>query len=453
MLTGKCSEDNTNGHLSFRSRIAATNVVLVANAVVWYATILMILESYLGTVGDKSWLGQNGQITIWSLHFAVLIFSALIGAKIAQKINRVKFLTIWMALNVFSSLTLFGLNYSNFIITAGLVSLYGMSFGLGMPMCMSLFSDSTPVENRGRTSGIILLISGISILAFADAPLNFFEVGIALSVWRLSSLLVFLAVRSSMAIEPKKGPVSFKDVLVQRSFLSYYIPWVLFSAANFLVPLQPTHSLQTSHNILLIQTIFVGIFGVVGGFLLDSIGRKRIAIAGFIMLGLTAAASGLGSSSPFSTYFSAIFEGGAWGLFLVLFILTLWSDLSGGLHSEKFYAIGVAPFFGSMLIGVTVGNLIINSFQATTSLFAFAAFFLFMAVLPLFYAPETLPEVVMKGRDIKSYTEKAIRKAQEEARKGFQKAENNGTEDAEENEQGESGEEYEEARKLAEKYY
>jgi len=434
---------------SFGSKVAATNVILVANALVWYASILVVLENNLGMVGAKSWLDQSSQVVVWSLHFALLIFSALVGAKIARRIDRMKFLTVWMALNVISSLTIFGLGYTNFIVTAALVSFYAVSFGLGMPICMSLFSDSIPVENRGRTSGIIMLISGIGILAFADAPLNFFDIGIALSIWRLCSLVIFLAVRPSLKVEPKKAPASFKNVLGQRSFIAYYIPWVLFSCVNFLVPLTPT---QPTHATLLIQTIFLAIFSVVGGFLLDSVGRKRIAITGFIMLGLAAAANGFGQPTPLSIYFSSIFEGAAWGLLLVLFILTLWSDLSGYLPSEKYYAVGVAPFFASMLIGVTFGNWIILKLS-NTPLFTFAAFFLFVAVLPLFYETENLPEVVIKGRDIKSYTEKAIKKAQEETRKGIAKSEIKKTNDNDEGKKDDEGDKYEEARKLAEKYY
>jgi hypothetical protein len=40
-------------------------------------------------------------------------------------------------------------------------------------------------------------------------------------------------------------------------------------------------------------------------------------------------------------------------------------------------------------------------------IFSFASVFLFLAVLPLIYAPETLPEKTMKDRDLKSYIEKA----------------------------------------------
>ena len=167
-----------------------TNIVLVANAVVWYAGILIVLENNLGTVGQQTWLSTNIQLFIWGLHFAALIFSAIIGAKISGKISE-RFSYLWIALNIFSSLTLFGLGFTNFIVTTGLVILFGVSFGLGMPMCMSKYSDSVPIENRGRASGIIMLVSGIGIFGLAAAPLNLLEVGIILSIWRLSGLFVF----------------------------------------------------------------------------------------------------------------------------------------------------------------------------------------------------------------------------------------------------------------------
>jgi MFS family permease len=436
---------------NFNSRAVAVNVFLVANAVVWYASILRSLETNLGAVGEKSWLTPNSQIIIWGIHFAGLILSALLGAKIARRINRTRFLVLWMTFNVALSLTLFGLIYQNFVLTTVLVMLYGVSFGLGMPICMSNFSDSLPVENRGRASGIIMLVSGVGIFAFGAAPLNFFGIGLVLSIWRLSSLIIFIAFRSPEKVEVKKGNPSYKNLLSQRSFLAYFIPWVLFSFVNFLVPLQPVAGYEPSYTISLIQTIFLGVFSVIGGFLLDSIGRKRIAIMGFIMLGLSAAAKGIDSTGILSSYFSAVFEGSAWGLLLVLFILTLWGDLGDILPSDKYYAVGATPFFVSMFIGLTFSNQIESSLP-TTSLFPFAAFFLFIAVLPLFYATETLPDVITKGRDIKSYTEKALKKAQEEAKKGLLKTEKE-TDKDKENNQEENGKEYEEARKLAEKYY
>ena len=59
--------------------------------------------------------------------------------------------------------------------------------------------------------------------------------------------------------------------------------------------------------------------------------------------------------------------------------------------------------------------------SGTSTVFSFAAFFLFAATLPLFYAPETLPEKVMKDRDLKSYIENAKKKAAKETEKVHKK--------------------------------
>jgi hypothetical protein len=42
--------------------------------------------------------------------------------------------------------------------------------------------------------------------------------------------------------------------------------------------------------------------------------------------------------------------------------------------------------------------------------FSFASFFLFVAVLPLVYAPETLPDRILKNLDLNSYVNKALEK-------------------------------------------
>jgi len=111
-------------------------------------------------------------------------------------------------------------------------------------------------------------------------------------------------------------------------------------------------------------------------------------------------------------YFNAIVDGIAWGLLLVLFVLVLWSDLSYGSTSDKYYALGILPFFASRFLEITIGRDIINIFNENrAALFSLTAFFLFLAVLPLVYAPETLPEKTIKKREMKSYVEKAQREA------------------------------------------
>jgi hypothetical protein len=63
------------------------------------------------------------------------------------------------------------------------------------------------------------------------------------------------------------------------------------------------------------------------------------------------------------------------------------------------------PFLLSNLISALVRPFV--EVVPITASFSLASFFLFLAILPLLYAPETLPEKVMKNRELKSYIEKA----------------------------------------------
>jgi hypothetical protein len=49
--------------------------------------------------------------------------------------------------------------------------------------------------------------------------------------------------------------------------------------------------------------------------------------------------------------------------------------------------------------------------------FSLASFFLFLAILPLIYAPETLPEKRIQERKIKKYAEEAKKVVEKQAGK------------------------------------
>ena len=84
--------------------------------------------------------------------------------------------------------------------------------------------------------------------------------------------------------------------------------------------------------------------------------------------------------------------------------------------SEKYYVLGVLPYLFSTFAGSTLGAYM-SQVVSETTVFSFAAFFLFSATLPLFYAPETLSEKVLKDMDLMSYVEKAKKKAESETKK------------------------------------
>jgi len=86
--------------------------------------------------------------------------------------------------------------------------------------------------------------------------------------------------------------------------------------------------------------------------------------------------------------------------------MTLWGDLAHEDSSKKYYALGSLPLlFSNLLQKIVAPDL--AALVSVTAVFSLASFFLFLAILPLLYAPETLSEQKLKERELKGYIEKA----------------------------------------------
>jgi len=130
-----------------------------------------------------------------------------------------------------------------------------------------------------------------------------------------------------------------------------------------------------------------------------------VVIAGFVMLGIEYAAMSAFSNSSAVLYLFLALDGTTWGLLFSVFFMTIWGDLGENYEKEKYYTLGGLPFllagFLPILIRLYAGAI------SPTAAFSFASFFLFLAVIPLMYARETLPEKKIRERELKSYIEKA----------------------------------------------
>jgi MFS family permease len=181
----------------------------------------------------------------------------------------------------------------------------------------------------------------------------------------------------------------------------------MFALLNYLTAPVQQNILDPSmfSNLLILENVFLGAFALVGGIFMDSVGRKRLAIIGFVMLGLSYSILGFFPTTPVWCL-ATIMNGISWGILYVLFVVTIWGDLSHGAPSDKFYALGVSPFFISKMLQLTIDSQIVAAIPIS-AIFSFTALFLFLAVLPLIYAPETLPEKVIKQIELNSYLEQA----------------------------------------------
>jgi MFS family permease len=279
---------------------------------------------------------------------------------------------------------------------------------------MGYFADCTHIENRAKLGGVILCINGLGafllgIITVDDIILQ----ALTLAIWRGCGLIIFLMIKPARENEEKHRSVSFASILGQKSFILYFIPWIMFSLIAYLgLPVQLNILEPNLVNLFsIVESALAGIFAIVGGFLSDIVGRKRVAITGFIMLGLGYAMLGIYPENLASWYFYTLVDGIAWGIFYVIFIMTIWGDLSFESSSNKYYAIGGLPYFISNFLRLIIGSYIAETVSAY-AIFSLTAFFLFLAVLPLMYAPETLPEKKIRDRELKHYIEKA-KKAKE----------------------------------------
>jgi MFS family permease len=426
--------------------LAIGSVFLIINALIWYFTAASVLESAI-----KISSSMYSPVLVWGLHFGSLILSLILGALITEKIQSKRFLVFWTLMGVFSPFLLLAINVAQGPIVLLSAALFGISFGLGMPNCMEFFTKTTEPRNRGKYSGIIMLFSGVGIALFGSLDItNITLTVIILVIWRLLGLIPAPFLESPVS---GKNKIKFSDVLRHRAFILYLIPWLMFSLVGYLgVPIQ-TSILGPSiiAMLMLIEAALMGIFAVISGFLLDTLGRKRIAMIGFILMGVGYAVLGIYPYEMASWVFYTALDGIAWGVFYVIFVITIWGDLSPNEKSGKYYAIGVLPFFISKFLQIAVGDYI--STVKPEALFSFVAFFLFIAVLPLVYAPETLPEKVMKDRDLKSYIENAQKKAQKEIGKSRKKEQEPQPEQDEKEKPSQVDKNFEEAKKLAEQYY
>ncbi len=427
------------------SKIAAANIVLVANALVWYLVSL----NYL-----KTNVSENDVISIVEANLVAIILAAIISIYIIRKIeNRLKFLIYWTVIGVFLSIVPLSIQAASLTDLLVVSAVMGAYFGVGLPVFMGYYAASTETENRARLSGITIFIIGILAVVFenlggSDAT----TVTIILTVWRTFGLVSIIFLNPPDVKINKKEKVSYKGLLKSGPLLLYFAPWLMFSLINnFAFPI-----LDNLHipNYTLVENILAGISAIFFGFIADYIGRKRLLLSGFALIGLGYAALGLFSESPITQLFYTFADGIAFGIFTTLFLLVIWGDLADKKDSEKYYLIGFIPFLLSTFLQLSIGQLVAGPVSQSTYIFSFASFFLFAAVLPLYLAPETLPEKAMKDRNLKSYLEKAQKIAEKEiSKKRNDNEQPEEKQEAPEIQEQKNNQEYDEAKKLAEQYY
>ena len=395
--------------------------IVVVNAFSWYFPLYLFFESTL----EKLQMEYTFLLAAFGVQCAAAVGFAIVGTALVKRFpSRDAFLSVWMFVGIIASILMVTLETFNVAYVLLVSFLLGISLGLGFPSCLAYFGDYNIGENRGELAGITFFASCLCMF-FVGFLVSFSTLVagvLILAAWRGIGLLLFLLAR------PKKDyckentiEVSYKSVLLDRSLLLYLVPWIMFCLINFIEypVLNNLFGKDFASFITIVEFGVGGLVALIGGRFADSVGRKRIVIIGFITLGIGYAVLGLFPSIIFSWYLYLILDGIAWGIFSLMFYLVIWSELAGNRIKEKYYLIGILPFLISSYIQIlfTPYAKLID----VSAAFSLASFFLFLAVLPLLYAPETLPKKNIERRQLRKYAE--------EAKKIKEKYEEKGTKD------------------------
>jgi len=379
-------------------------LIVVFNSLVWYALTFSTFSRAI----DGLKAAAPITLAIFTVYYVAITCSGILGAMLSPR-ERDTFLAAWMLIGAVMTALLITIPRNAIPINIIISLFLGIVAGTGLPSCLACFADATVAENRGTYGGVTWGAIGIGILVLA-LSINAFNLILTfaiLALWRLLGFAAFvISTRKKKKTRPLRDPSSFSFILHRRDMVLYLVPWIMFSLINFAETPMLDRVLGDFATLAgFIEFAITGLFALVSGWLADNVGRKRVIITGFIILGVEYAVLSLFPEMPITWYLYTVFDGIAWGMFASVFFMTLWGDLAGEYQREKYYALGGIPYFLAGFLPVIVKPYV-GMIQPITA-FSLASFFLFLAVLPLMYAPETLPEKTIRQRELEKYVEAA----------------------------------------------
>jgi MFS family permease len=387
---------------------------LVFNSLVWYTLTYAMFSNAINALHAPS----SETLLLFTVYYLGIACSGILGAMLSLSVPET-YLLMWMLTGAIMT-ALLPTIANNITSVNILISLFlGIVAGMGLPSCLAYFADATVVENRGLYGGITWATIGFGTLIFVVlvTPMDLGSAFTTLAAWRIFGVIAFFFLsRSKGKIQQKAGIPAYRSILQRREVVLYLVPWIMFSLVNFAeAPLLEKLLGDFYMFVGFVEFAISGVSAVIGGWLSDLVGRKRVVITAFIILGIEYAVLSLFSGMQFSWYLYTVLDGCAWGMFASVFFMTLWGDLAGNYRREKYYALGGIPYFLAGFLPI-----IIKSYAGgiqTGAAFSLASFFLFLAVLPLMYAPETLPEKTIQQRELEKYVGEAKKFKEKSERK------------------------------------
>lgn len=395
------------------------SLVPLLTSLTWYSIVILTIKNSL----DKLGIEYVGKVTVYAVYTISLVLSSVTYCLILYKRHRLNLAFSWIIIALSGSFLFFLFN--NTIQSLILYALLGgISLGIGLPINFGTFAEETKIENRGRAGGLAYFTLSLLVPFFGVLVrilnLKFFSI---FSMFWMGTCLLTI----KKLLKTKNGEyfsartyISFHNILFDRQFYLYFFAFLTYWFVDTMeVPILRNYLKRTFgtgfiDSMLIIGTLVTAFFSVIAGFIADIYGRKKVLIYGYLTLGTTYLIVSVASHSVISWYIYFVINQITSCLFFVIFIFTIWGDVSLQRRPEKYYTLGSIPFFTLIFIREFLSPYLFT--VPIWMVFSFAGFFLFIAMIPLLSASETLPEKEIRRRELRKYIERAkiIREKYEE---------------------------------------
>lgn len=381
---------------------------LVVNSISWYYLMTTYLESLL-TQSNLSF-GYLGKEAILASFFLFIALSSVAGVIMFPKSRMKSVLVCWIIVDIATFLLPSLLGPRTYIELLIFAAMLGFSVGFGFPKCLTYFSNSTSIEERGRVGGAMIFLTYLltPLLLVATQSLASSMRLATYAGWRALGLGAIPFIQVTDSDESLQNEATDRQQFTQRrEFLLYFIPWVTFSLINGIDThvYGKFHSQETIETGLTLIHLSGSFCSILAGIALDFVGRRTSITFAMVILGLGFVALSFAQTSLVSWFFFSITTGVAWGVLSIAYILVLWGELGSREKREKYYAIGMIPFFLSQAVGYILSPML--SGFSSIQLFSTATLLNFLAVIPLLFAEEVLPSRTMEQRRMRDYIKRA----------------------------------------------
>jgi MFS family permease len=385
------------------SRRFAMIALLISSVLAWFFLLnIYFLRIFVNFTADASW-AYFDQV----LFYGFGAFSALMGSSISEKVERRTLIGLWTIFGVLVT-TLIPF-FSGIPLSLVLSALLGFSLGFGLPSITGFLADVTEVEERGRVAGLIILttfiltFTGIFVIPLVGSGL----LGIALFC-TLLRCVGFLPLVSDKCERKAKKESSWVSVALQRNFVLYLIPWLLFNVAAGILDWSSSTLLQTSGLAVTMGSTIgyacTAVSGIVAGLIADRFGRKQPIVAALVLMGISFEL--LGYAQMFETiliYYTVY--GIAWGFLFALY-LTIPGDVAHSVSNEKFYALGIASWLIVFMSLDSIPQLFNIGTVPVGLVSPFLGMVIFLSIIPILRAKETLPASKINARKLREHIDK-----------------------------------------------